>query len=508
MTTPTYEELARECEFTRGVLGLLDLDSVPVLLEAALGLLVRRTAAREAYVEVLTDEGSIESSQIRAEGCSDDRVQEIQADVSRGIIGAAMASGQTIETANAQQDTRFSGFQSVQRHEIEAVLCVPIGRESPLGVIYLQGRAKSSSFVRFTPDTRADTERLAQVLALAIERLTAVRVLPKPRNEPVDDAFSGIICHSAALREVVDKLRFAAPLDVHVLLTGQSGAGKTQLAHAVHLASRRRTAPFVELNCAAIPEALFENELFGAEPGAHSAVPRGGIKGKVEVAQGGTLFLDEVGELPLLVQAKILQLLQSKTYYPLGASKPRQADIRVIAATNLALKQAVAEKRFREDLYFRLKVLEVRVPSLAERPEDIAPLAHHFLRVAIQRHDLSHKLLSPSALRAIQATEWTGNVRELAHQIEASALNAELRHSDRVEQVDVFPDAPEPKPRAEADGAAGRPLHQATRAFQRNHVLSILESTDWNMSESARVLDISRTHLYTIVRSLDLKRTN
>jgi Nif-specific regulatory protein len=506
MPAPDYEQLLRDREFTRGVLALLDLDDSKALLGEALRLLIQRTAAREAYMEVIADDGSVESSNIVAEGCSEDRVQEIQADVSRGIIGEAMATGRTIETANAQQDARFLDLRSVQRHQIEAVLCVPIGKDNPQGVIYLQGRAGSDSFMRFTPDTRADIELLARVVGVAIDRLAGVPSVRKRSSAEADDPFSAVVGHSAALKEIVEKLRFAAPLDVHVLLTGPSGSGKTQLAHAVHVASRRRARPFVELNCAAIPEALFENELFGAEPGAHSAVPRGGLKGKVEMAEGGTLFLDEVGELPLVLQAKILQLLQSKTYYPLGGSRPRQADVRVMAATNVRLKQAVAEKRFREDLYFRLKVLEVRVPSLAERAEDIVPLAQHFLRLALTRHDLSHKTISPSALRAIQVTEWTGNVRELAHQMEAAALNAELRGSDRVEPMDVFPSGPA-SVRIPESPAGLMPLHQATRIFQRSHIQSVLESTDWNMTETARALDISRAHLYTMVRSLDLKRS-
>lgn len=475
------------------------------LLERALRVLVARTGAREAYVEVMNDHGGMESSHVIAEGCSADRLQEIQALVSRGIIGEATATGRTVETANAQLDPRFFELESVRRHDIEAVLCVPIGREQPSGVIYLQGRGTGPIPSAFAPDARRDVELLAQVLFAGVERISGGRPSRLPSRQPSDDVFSSIICHSPALRAVVEKLRFAAPLDVHILLTGPSGAGKTQLAQVTHVASRRRAAPFVELNCAAVPEALLENELFGAEPGAHSTVPRGGVKGKVEMAEGGTLFLDEIGDLPLVAQGKILQLLQSKTYYRLGSAKPRTADIRVMAATNVHLKRAIAEKRFREDLYFRLKVLEVRIPALSERPEDVLPLARHFLQVAVGKYDLSAMALSPSALRAIQSTEWSGNVRELAHQLEAASLNAEQRGSDLVEPTDLFPVASR---EGEVSPEGPRSLHRAMREFQCKHVASVLEMTNWNMTETARMLDISRAHLYTIVRTHDLRRTD
>ncbi|MBX3189193.1 MAG: sigma-54-dependent Fis family transcriptional regulator [Labilithrix sp.] len=491
-------------ELARGALDLLDTDAIPMLLQRALALVVGRTGAREACVEVSIDDGGLESSHVVAEGCSDDRIHEIRSLVSRGIVGEAMATGRTVETANAQLDPRFFELESVQRHEIETVLCVPIGREQPIGVIYVQGRVGGGSLA-FSSEVRADLETLGHVIAVAVERLTGSPGIRRRRDESrPDDVFASIICDSPALVEVVNKLRFAAPLDVHVLFTGPSGAGKTQLAQATHAASRRRAAPFVEINCAAVPEALLENELFGAEPGAHSTVPRHGVKGKVEMAEGGTLFLDEIGDLPLLAQAKILQLLHSKTYYRLGSSVPRQADIRVMAATNIRLKEAIQEKRFREDLYYRLKVLEVKVPSLAERPEDVVPLARHFLRLALERHELAHRVLSPGAIRAIQATEWTGNVRELAHQIETAALAAEQRGSDRVEERDLFPERASTELDAKTDGP--RSFHRATRAFQRKHVGAVLESTGWNMSEAARILDVSRAHLYTIVRSLGLSR--
>jgi Nif-specific regulatory protein len=500
--TESSSPIGMEREFTRRALELVEIDALPVLLERALAALVHRTGAREAYVELRTDEGFNETSLNLAAGCSPERKEQLQELVSRGIIGEAMASGRAVETVNAGLDPRFDERESVKRHSIESVLCVPIGKERPLGVIYLQGPTSNGTSA-FPFEARADVDLLAQLVAMVAERiLDDHKGSAREESGFASDAMPDIVCNSPALREVIKRLLFAAPLDVHILLTGPSGSGKSCLAHGAHLASGRRNGPFIELNCAALPDPLLENELFGADPGAHSAVPRQGLKGKIEAAEGGTLFLDEIGELSLVAQAKLLQLLQSKTYFRLGSSQPRRANVRVMAATNIQLKEAIREKRFREDLYFRLKVLEVKVPSLAERPEDVLPLARHFLRAAVERHDLAHKTLSPSAARAIRVTEWTGNVRELAHQIEAAALSAEQRGSQFVEQRDVFPDASKLP-----DGEGPRSLHDAVRAFQRKHILHVLESADWNMSEAARLLDVSRAHLYSLTNTLGLRRS-
>ncbi|WP_236607695.1 sigma-54 interaction domain-containing protein [Sandaracinus amylolyticus] len=339
-------------------------------------------------------------------------------------------------------------------------------------------------------------QALAPIAELLLHRNSSE--LPDVTHE---SAFSGIVSRSPLVRRIVEQLRLVAPLDVHVLLTGQSGTGKTLFANAIHAASNRRHRPFVEINCAAIPESLLENELFGADPGAHSAVPRGGVRGKVEAAEGGTLFLDEIGELALSSQAKLLQLLQDRTYYRLGSTNARRADVRIIAATNVALPTAVAQRRFREDLFYRLKVFEARIPSLAERIEDVIPLAVHFCRSAARRHELEVSRLSPEVLRTLAALEWPGNVRELANRIESAVLHAHMRGVGRVEVRDLFPTN---------DAVPGQDetltLQEATRRFQRAHVLAILESTDWNITETARQLDVARSYVYTLIRVHGLHR--
>ena len=498
------DAILRDRDFYRALLDLGNHDSLDELLRAALDLLVARVGARETLIEVTGDDGVGVNRHVAASGCEGQRQEEISSFVSRGIIGEAMAAGRTVITANAAEDPVLGQFESVKKHQLEAVLCAPVGRDIPIGVVYLQGARGTGDFRAFDAAARSDAELLALALAAPAERLLARGALssrtPLPGPAGNSDPFSDVLGASRAIRDVIDRLRLAAPLDVHILLTGPSGVGKTMLAQAVHHASTRRNGRFVEINCATLKEELLENELFGADAGAHSAVPKGGVHGKVEVADGGTLFLDEVAELSPGAQAKLLQLLQSRTYYRLGSTLLQHADVRVLAATNVDLRVAVAEKRFREDLYYRLLVLEVRVPSLAERPEDLKSLSAGFLRKAVDRHNLSHKILSPSAIRAIQTAQWPGNVRELANRIESAMIQAHLRGSERIEARDVFPDS------QSVEESKTSTLQEATRQFQRKYLLAALESTDWNVVEAARLLDVSRSQAYSLIRAFDLRK--
>src|SRR5262249_4328066 len=210
-----------------------------------------------------------------------------------------------------------------------------------------------------------------------------------------------------------------APLDIDILITGPNGTGKSALAHAIARNSPRASGPFIDLNCAAIPETLVESELFGAERGAHSTAGRT-VAGEVAAAEGGTRFLDEVAELSPAAQAKLLQLLQARAYTPLGATTPVRADIRIISASNADLRALVAARRFREDLYYRLHVLPLEMPGLGARREDIPELVEHFAAEVCRRHRLPPVTVSPRALAACQAASWPGHVRELAHAIEAA----------------------------------------------------------------------------------------
>jgi len=359
--------------------------------------------------------------------------------------------------------------------------------------------------VPFTPEARESAEAFAKQL----DRL-AGRLLASLRSAPFDDPTrayrervraDALVGRSDALAALLEDICNLTPIDIGILLTGDSGTGKSLVARIIHDNGPRQAEPFVEVNCAAVPEALVESELFGAMPGAHSTAMRR-IVGKVEAAERGTLFLDEVSELHTTAQSKLLQLLQSKTYYPLGASEPRRANVRIIAATNSDLQAAVAEGRFREDLYYRLHVLPVRVPSLAERVGDVPLLARHFVEVASQNYGFAALPFSPSALRSIETAEWPGNVRQLEHAVEAAVIRANGERATQIERSHVFPK----RMRPEQDAPQPLTFQEATRSFQRDLLARTLDEVGWNISKAADRLDIARSHVYTLIRAFGLTR--
>jgi len=310
-----------------------------------------------------------------------------------------------------------------------------------------------------------------------------------------------LVGRSLAVARVLQQLRMLAPLDVTVVLTGPSGSGKTQLARLLHRNGRRPNGPFVAVNCAAIPETLAESELFGAEAGAHSTAARR-VAGKVEVAQGGTLLLDELGELPLGVQAKLLEFLQSGEFWPLGAAKPRRFEGRVLAATNVCLDAAVAAKRFRADLFYRLSVMTVRLPGLDERREDIPDLLDHFIRESARRHRLPVTGAEPAAASMALVSAWPGHVRQLAHACERATIHAASAGRELVTVADLL----EPEPSGVGDQAAQQPgtlYREATRRFQRELVTRTLAQTGGNVTAAAGRLGLTRTHVHALLRSFE-----
>ncbi len=488
---------ASERQFYRRLLELGANDEIEPLLDGALQLIVEVTGATVAYLE-LHDERGNEPRFWRGHGADAAEVAAIRTKISRGIIGRALLEGRTIETPSAELDARFQDLGSVRQFAIQAVLCAPVGVAPPIGVIYLQGRTRPGPF---SPTDREHVELFAKQLAPLADRLVRHRVF-----EPIDQTLEirarfrclEIIGRTRALARLLNTACNVAPLDVDVLITGPSGTGKSMLARVIANNSKRRDGAFVELNCAAIPEALIESELFGADRGAHSTATRK-MTGKVHAAEGGTLFLDEVGELSASAQAKLLQLLETREYHPLGSTTPVRADVRVLSATNADLEQRVAAKQFRADLFYRLHVVPLEVPGLDERRDDIPPLVEHFCAEACHRHKFAELEVSRRAIAACREAAWPGHTRQLAHAIEAAVIRAHGEGARVLADHHVFPKAP----------VTGEDfsLHQATRQFQRRHVLEALEKNDWNVSETARELDLARSHLYNLIHDLELKRS-
>jgi Nif-specific regulatory protein len=474
--------------------GEVDLEA---FLRDALALLVEVVDARQGYVE-LVDPADGGERWSMAHGFSPAELESVRAAISRGIIAQAIATGETVLTQSASEDPRFSGLASVRLARIDAVLCAPIGQAPPLGILYLQGRRHGGLL---TEQDRTHTELVATHLA------PLVRSLLERRRADGDDPtaalraelrLDAVVGRSPALAAALHQVALVAPLDVTVLLTGETGTGKSQLARVIHDNGPRAGGPFVELNCAAVPETLVESELFGARRGAHSTATSA-TPGKVAAAEGGTLFLDEIGELGLQAQAKLLQLLQSKQYYPLGSTHPETANVRVIAATNTDLAVAIAERRFREDLFYRLQVIPLRVPSLAERATDTALLARHLARGACERHGLPLLALSPATVGAVEVAEWPGNVRQLAHALEAAVIRAAGDGARQVEAWHVFPDAT-------AHSSEPPSFQEQTRRFQACLLEATLEECGWNVGEAARRLDLARSYAYKLIRAFGIER--
>ena len=309
------------------------------------------------------------------------------------------------------------------------------------------------------------------------------------------DAFEGMLGSSPSMQEIFASIRKVATTDASVLILGESGTGKEMVAQAIHRCSARKTGPFVPINCGAIPENLLESELFGHEKGSFTGAHMQ-RKGRIESAEGGTLFLDEIGELPPLLQVKILRFLQDQTVERVGGRTRLQIDTRVLAATNTDLKQALAEGKFREDLYYRLAVISLRLAPLRERLTDIPLLAQAFLQKFGAQNKRENLRFKPQALHAMEQHGWPGNVRELENRVKRAVIMAEGR---RVAAADL----------ELADAlAAGLPvtLRDARETVERQVVQQALTRHGGKIAPAAADLGISRPTFYELMEKLGLKR--
>jgi len=302
-----------------------------------------------------------------------------------------------------------------------------------------------------------------------------------------------IVGKSRVIEELRQQIGIAAPTNGRVLIHGENGVGKELVARAIHAQSVRQDGPFVEVNCAAIPEELIESELFGHERGAFTgAVSR--RRGKFELADGGTLFLDEVGDMSVKTQAKVLRVLEEQAFERVGGKETLRVDVRVLAASNQNLPDLIAQGRFREDLFYRLSVIPVEVPPLRQRAEDIPLLVEHFIQLFSGENAKRPKTISVEALAYFLSYEWPGNVRELRNMVERLVI---------MTPGDVIGPEALPPPLRPRDPAATvedtqreKTLKEAREAFERAYILGELRTHDWNMTRTAEKLGIERSHLY------------
>jgi transcriptional regulator with GAF, ATPase, and Fis domain len=382
--------------------------------------------------------------------------------------------------------------------KVSSLLCVPLlVAQRVLGVIYLDSTNPLSEF------DENHLQVMTAVAGIASLAFDNVKQWEKLRQENQElraeiELEHNMLGGSPAMRKVFDFIRRVAPTDSTVLVQGESGTGKELVAHALHRNSPRAEQPFVAINCAAIAESLLESELFGHEKGAFTGAAAQ-KKGKVEIAEGGTLFLDEIGELAPGLQAKLLRVLQEREFERLGGTKPIKLDIRLIAATNRSLPEAVKAGTFRNDLYYRLNVVTLNMPPLRERREDIAVLADHFVAKASRKSRTRVKPLSPEAVAALRHYDWPGNVRELENALERALV---LGSTDSILPDDL------PEAVLEAGSAATVPAdkyHGSIKETKKQLILHALLQANGNYIEAAKALGMHPNSLLRLVRTLDLK---
>jgi Nif-specific regulatory protein len=428
--------------------------------------------------------------------------------VSDFLATTVLREGEAVLARNIMGDSALGSRDSKGEIHATSVICAPVrhGRDM-LGLIHLY----STDEERVPdPDDLEYTLAVADTVAVALrnlnrqqelaENLTQVRIENVQLREQLG-AQSEIVGSSALMREVTEEIDRAAATKATVLIRGESGVGKELVARAVHYSSQRQKNVFVCLNCAALSEDLLASELFGHEKGAFTGATERKI-GKFEAADGGTLMLDEIGEMSPNIQAKFLRVLEGHPFERVGGSKPVKVDVRVIAATNRDLERDVAEGRFRHDLFFRLRVLEILVPALRKRPEDIPVLAEYFLDKF--KAETGRKIVgfSPSAMDHLLGYRWPGNIRELKNVVERAVV---LCRGDHVEEEDLLLSNLSTTGDTAQTGANDDAYHPCSLSdVERRHILATLRHTGWNKSRSAGILGIERSTLDRKIRRYEL----
>ena len=419
-----------------------------------------------------------------------------------GIVGETLRTGKSISVDDAYDDPRFN--QEVDRkygYRTRNLICVPLRDAQNTIVGAFEGINQNDN----RPFTQDDIECLSQLgtqATVALKNLQERNLLHRSNSQLAEQVTKGvsIVGESMAITALRDTVRRLASTDLPVLVLGESGTGKEVVAQSLHYEGNRSSCPFVAVNCAALTESLLESELFGHERGAFTDA-RDMRQGKFELADGGTLFLDEIGDMSPGGQAKLLRVLEQKVITRVGGSQSIPINVRIIAATNANLSEAVRAKKFREDLYYRLSVVTLDLPALRERPEDILPLAEFFLRRFAVQAKRPQLHLASEARRRLQSHIWPGNVRELRNLMERIAF---LCPADRVEPEDLAfilsPESDNTKLPALDLG-----MDAATREFQRDFIRRSIHHVADNMTDAAKLLGLHRSNLYRKMKQLEMK---
>ena len=343
-------------------------------------------------------------------------------------------------------------------------------------------------------------DHLTVVVKKALDTVALHRQVGVLRQE-VDDRYDHLVGTNTKLATQLTIAKQAASSDVTVLLLGETGTGKEVVARAIHRWSPRRLKPFIAINCAALPEHLLENELFGHEKGSFTGAGKR-EPGKIEVAEGGTVFLDEIGDMPLLLQSRLLRVIQDQTFFRVGGTQSVHTNVRFIAATNKDIQRAIQQRTFREDLYYRLAVITVTLPPLRERMDDIPALAKHFLKRAANMRTHGPRALSDRALRALQQYQWPGNIRELDNVLTRAFI---LCSEDTLDPAHLYLTDSRPPSSGEAEiGSPPRHYHECMDAYSRKILEETLRRHRWNQTKAADELGLQRTYLTKLLLKRDI----
>jgi Nif-specific regulatory protein len=417
-----------------------------------------------------------------------------------GIAGWVAQHGQSLIVNDVETDSRFYGDISKSiDFPTYSILAVPmLVRGTCVGLLEIINKKDKKYF------TQSDLQWLeifAVQAAIAIEN---AKYLEKAREEigylrdqiSTDKGFHVLIAKSVDIVEKLELIDRVAKTDSSVLILGESGVGKELIAEQVHLRSNRKNGAFVRVNCAALPEGLLESELFGHVKGAFTDAVQN-RRGRFELADGGTIFLDEIGDLPLKLQAKLLRVIQQKTFERVGSSDTVSVNVRIVAATNRDIDSQVKKGEFRSDLYYRLNVLPIYVPPLRQRKEDIPVLADFFLKKFCRETKKQFNGFSDEAIDLMLSYPWPGNVRELENAVERAVVIAKEKIIDARDLLigDIA---------SVRDEYKGKSLKDALTIFKKHFIASALDEHSWNQTETSKVLDIQRTYLSRLIKELSI----
>ena len=479
--------LASFVEISKAINSLLDIDE---LLETIMDAAITAVGVERGVLFLKDADGALQPKAARN---VERETLENATEISRSITTEVASSGRHFLSSNVQDDPNTMGRDSVKEFKILSILCVPLAdKDSIIGTIYLDSRKITKVF---TAEDVSFLQTFANLAAIAIQNARRYGATKDEARYWKEEAvgkyrYDNIICVSSGMHSVCDQMQAVAPTNVSVLVTGESGTGKELVARAVHYQSPRRDKRFVPINCSALPEHILEAELFGTRKGAYTGAVAD-TQGLFEEADGGTIFLDEIADMQPPLQAKLLRVLQEGEIRRVGDTQYRFVNVRVISATNKNIKDAIRDGAFREDLYYRLCGVEVNLPPLRERPDDIVPMTMHFIKTFCAENDLPTKTPSVEAMSALQLYPFPGNVRELQNIVRKALL---LSASPTAISDFCLPEHP-----AVVDE---NDLGETSKA----HIVKVLERVDWNQTRAAKILGIHRTTLQSKMKKFNISR--